>query len=404
MPPTPSPIPDRVQRVELGDRAYDALIGAGLMQRLGTLARAAVGQSPSNAMLVADKGLPATLIREASESLRTHGFAVSLCSIEATESNKSLQSAEQVCVAMANDRLERRDPVIAIGGGIIGDLAGFAASMYRRGVPIIQCPTTLLSMVDAAVGGKTGANLRVSNSDGTPTLLKNLVGAFHQPALVLADIQTLDTLPERHFRSGLAECLKHAMLALDVERSGEHPTDLFTFTVISIAGILQKSHSLLAALVARNIAIKARVVASDERELSTDPTGGRAILNLGHTFAHAIETLPDLSPTGSPADAPLHHGEAVALGLIAAAHAATELGILPAADAKRVQQAVGALGLPTRVQSLPSSDALIARMRHDKKVVGGRLRLILPCRLGAVRSHFDPPIRVVEAGWDSIRA
>ncbi len=404
MAPTPQPIPDRMQRVELGDRSYDVVVGGTLLCRLGALARAALGNSASNAVIVADEGLPASLVRLAADSLSAERFTVSTHELKATEPNKNIESAERICIAMANARLERRDPVIALGGGIVGDLAGFAASIYRRGIPVIQCPTTLLSMVDAAVGGKTGANLSVTDSNGRCSLLKNLVGAFHQPSLVLADVDALSTLSDRQFRAGLAECLKHAMLALDVERTNEHSEDLLTFTLHSAPGILTRDRSLLATLVARNIAIKARVVASDERELSTVASGGRAILNLGHTFAHAIETLPALSPSNDPTQAPLHHGEAVALGLVAAAHAAAAMGLLPPADADQVRAAVEALGLPTQVANLPSNDALIARMRHDKKVVGGQIRLILPWKLGAVRSYFDPPNRVVNAGWDAIRA
>lgn len=399
-PPPIPPIPDRSIRVELGERSYNAIVGHGLMDRLGQFVRSALGDAHTRVILVSDSALPPPLVQHASASLQSHGFAVAALTIDSTETNKSVHNAERICVAMASARLERRDPVIALGGGIVGDLAGFAASMYRRGVPIIQCPTTLLSMVDAAVGGKTGANLSLPSGD----LLKNLVGAFHQPSLVLADVGSLLSLPQRHLRSGLAECLKHAMLASDVESPGEHADDLFSATLTTAPACLARDPSHLAALIARNIAIKARVVASDERELSPDPAGGRAALNLGHTFAHAIETINTLSPDANPANSPLHHGEAVALGLVAAAHAGVAIGSLSADEAERVRTAVRTLGLPDHIAGLPGNDVLLARMQHDKKVAGGKLRLIIPHGIGHVQSHFDPPVRVIEAGWNAIRA
>lgn len=398
--PSIPPIPDRTIRVELGERSYNAIVGRELLARLGELARAALGNAPTRAFIVSDRALPAPLVDRAAASLRARSFSVATLALEATEPNKSVHNAESICAAMAAARLERQDPVIALGGGIIGDLAGFAASMYRRGVPIIQCPTTLLSMVDAAVGGKTGANLSLAGGD----LLKNLVGAFHQPSLVLADVDTLISLPDRHLRAGLAECLKHAMLALDVEDPGAHTTDLFTATLAAAPACLTRHLDVLASLIARNIAIKARVIAGDERELSTDASGGRAALNLGHTFAHAIETLPTLSPDKNPSNAPLHHGEAVALGLVAAAHVGLALGTLTAQETERVRTAVATLGLPIRVSGLPDNQTLIARMMHDKKVAGGKLRLIVPNGLGRVNSRLGPPNQVVEAGWNALRA
>jgi 3-dehydroquinate synthase len=254
------------------------------------------------------------------------------------------------------------------------------------------------------VGGKTGANLEVPNADGTTSLLKNLVGAFHQPSLVLADAACLGSLPIRHLRSGMAECLKHALIARDVEQPGTHQNDLFEQTVGMARGLNDPDNDAMVELIARNLAVKARVVESDEFETSTTEIGGRAILNLGHTFAHAIETLEYLSPDGDPRNCPLHHGEAVGLGLVAAAHAAVELGTLDQHDASRIRGAVRALGLPDRVGGLPDTQTLIARMGHDKKVAGGLLRLILPHGLGHVRSHFDPPVPVVEAGWNAVRA
>ncbi|MCW5767723.1 MAG: 3-dehydroquinate synthase [Phycisphaeraceae bacterium] len=404
MPLDPHNKPLRRVRVELGPRSYEAIVGSGLFARVGEHVRATLGSASKHAAIVADSSLPAELVDSAGASLRQSGFLVSTVQLDAAERNKSVREAERICTHMASARMERQDPVIAIGGGIVGDVAGFAASMYRRGVPVIQCPTTLLAMVDASIGGKTGANLEVPNADGTTSLLKNLVGAFHQPSLVLADVACLGSLPIRHLRAGMAECLKHALIARDVEQSGTHETDLFQQTTDIAHSLTEPDKGAMIDLIARNLAVKARVVESDEHERSTAEVGGRAILNLGHTFAHAIETLSNLSPDGDPSNCPLHHGEAVGLGLVAAAHAAAKLGTLDQRDASRIRGAVAALGLPDRIAGLPDNQSLLARMHHDKKVSAGRLRLILPHGLGHARSHFDPPVPVIEAGWNAVRA
>lgn len=393
----------RTITVALAERSYDVHVGPGLLRRLGELTRAALGDRPARCLLAHDDGLPAATVESARVSLASAGFSVTPVPVHASEVDKSIAAAERLCIAMAQARLERHEPVVALGGGVVGDLAGFAAAIYRRGVPVIQCPTTLLSMVDASVGGKTGANLTVPETDGV-ALLKNLVGVFHQPSLVLADVDVLASLPPRHLRAGLAECVKHALLARDVETPGEHPSDLLADTAQAGQYLSCNKYSDLTSLIARNIAIKARVVAGDERELSTDPGGGRAALNLGHTFGHAIETLATLTPDGDPRHAPLLHGEAVALGLHAAAATALTLNMLNPDDLGRVVATLDAVGLPTRVSNLPSDDALIERMAHDKKVAGGRLRLILPAGLGHVRVLTDPPIQAVRAGWAAIRA
>ena len=403
MAPADQPIPDRVIRVELGERSYDAVVGAGILATAGqrvrdTLARG--GQRPpARAFLVTDAGLPSHLVESVESSLTAAGMRVTRTALAASEREKSVANTERLCGEMAEARLERHEPVIALGGGIVGDLAGFAAASYRRGVPVIQCPTTLLSMVDAAVGGKTGANLEVPGLG----LLKNFVGAFHQPRLVLADVTSLDSLPDRHLRSGLAECLKHALLAADVEPPGVHAASLLDRTEALLPSILARVHAPLAELVARNIAIKARVVSGDERETSADPSGGRAALNLGHTFGHAIETLPGLSPDGRPEHAPLHHGEAVGLGLHAAARCAAALGMAPPALGDRVVGLLEIAGLPSKVPGLPPGDDLIARMGHDKKVAGGRIRLILPTEPGRVRVVEGPDESAVLSAWNALR-
>ena len=260
-------------------------------------------------------------------SLASAKFAVSCSRQNASESDKSLHSLEVLLAAIATARLDRFDPIIALGGGIVGDLAGLAAATYRRGVPVIQVPTTLLSMVDASVGGKTAANLDVPGIG----LLKNFVGAFWQPRAVLVDANTLTTLPSRDFHAGLAECVKHALISADFL-----DPSLLTWMIVHADDILARHAGKLRELLDRNISIKAKVVAADPHELAPDSAGGRALLNLGHTFAHSIETIPTLSPTTSLADAPLRHGEAVALGLVAASHTAASLGLLPGEQVKAV--------------------------------------------------------------------
>jgi len=386
--------PTRVQVSLDGTRDYEVLVGHALTDTLADRVRA-LCPCAKRAFIVIDAGLPQTAGAAASSALSRRQFGVSSITIRPTEGDKSLDTFERILVALAESRHERRDPVIALGGGIVGDVSGFAAASYRRGVPVVQCPTTLLSMVDASVGGKTGVNLRTS--DGS--LKKNLVGAFHQPRLVVADVSLLSSLPDRQFRAGLAECVKHALLSSEF---GD--PSLLGWIEARASAILARDDATLTELVARNVAIKARVVAGDEREEAESAAGGRALLNLGHTFGHAIETLPDLSPTGNAGDAPLLHGEAVALGTMAALDAAARLKLASAALRDRVGALLSRLGLPSKVKGLPSGDRMLELMSHDKKVLGGVLRLVLPCDGGTCKVMDNPDRPIVLAAIDSIRA
>jgi 3-dehydroquinate synthetase len=373
---------------------YQALVGAGLLSELGPLVREVTRPAARRAMIVRDRGVPEELGLAARASLQASGLVVSVVELSPTEADKSLASVERVLVALGTSRHERWDPIIALGGGVVGDLAGFAAAIYRRGVPVVQCPTTLLSMVDASVGGKTGANLAVGSS-----LKKNLIGAFHQPALVVADVQTLGSLPDRTLRAGLAECLKHGLLGPTLGAPG-----LEAFTVAAIPGVIARSAEALADLVARNVALKASVVQGDEREEAPNQRGGRALLNLGHTFGHAVETLPGLRWTGADGGVRdnLEHGEAVALGLVAAYACAARLGWVPEARADEVAARVTSAGLPDRASGLPSWGVVAGLMGDDKKVAGGVLRLVLPRREGP-----SERIGVVDAGpgmMEAVRA
>jgi 3-dehydroquinate synthetase len=378
--------------VPLGDRAYEVRIGPGILANLGAWTAALT--RGRRAFLIADPNLPSATVATATASLTSAGFTVAPASLRATEPDKSLDSAARLLAEIAEQRLDRLDPVIALGGGIVGDVGGFVAAIYRRGVPIIQCPTTLLSMVDASVGGKTGVNLR-TRAPGDAGLKKNLVGAFHQPVLVAADVSTLASLPDRELRCGLAECVKHGLIAAPGDGGA-----LLDWTEAALARILTRDPAALAELVARNVRVKASIVGQDERE---DPDKDvRALLNLGHTFGHAIETLPGLSPDGNPAHAPLHHGEAVALGLVAAARCAQNLGLCDKAVGDRLTSLLTRIGLPVRIPGLPEAGTVIAAMRYDKKVLGGRLRLVLPTSSG-VRVVDDPGEAAIRAGIAAIR-
>ncbi len=377
--------------VRAQSRRYDVCIGTGLLAHLGPLL--AECAPVRRALLITDDGLPARWIEAARRSLPS-GLKLTESRQPANESSKAIPSAQRHLERLALERLERGDAVIGIGGGITTDVAGFVAAIYRRGVPWIACPTTLLAMVDAAVGGKTGVNLELPGESGG--LKKNMVGAFHQPLRVVADVETLTTLTERELRCGLAECVKHAMIAAEFGDPG-----LLDWTEANRAAFLARDPGTMTELVARNVAVKATVVGADEREELEE--AGRALLNLGHTFAHVIETLPGVFPEGNPAAAPLRHGEAVALGLIAACRTAEALGLGAATFRARITGLLHTFGLPTRVAGLPDHARLAALMAHDKKVMGGRTRLILPTGPGTCRVVEDPPPAAVAEGWAAIR-
>ncbi|GAB4385599.1 MAG: 3-dehydroquinate synthase [Phycisphaerales bacterium] len=381
---------NRVIRVTAASKAYDVVVGRGLFASLGERIASLSGSAMRRAFMIFDDNLPPAVIDACRASLQSAGLTTACASLQACETNKVLREVERLCHLAAEARLDRHDVVIALGGGITGDVGGFVAATFQRGLRVIQCPTTLLAMVDASVGGKTGVNLLHEG-----TLLKNYVGCFHQPELVLASIETLDSLPEREFRAGLAECIKHAMLSIDW---GD--PRLWDWTEENIARVLERDTGVLTDLVARNVAVKACVVGRDEREL--DESGGRALLNLGHTFAHAIETIPTLSPTADPADAPLLHGEAVALGLRAACATACALGLLGASDAERLTALLKRAGLPVHVRNLPPTEQLLDRMSRDKKAKAGALRLVVPTSLGRARLVHSPDPGAIAEGFAAI--
>ncbi len=392
--------------VPLAQQPYRVIIGenllpnaAGLFQQFATQSSLAAPHTlPHQAFLVVDANAQSHA-QPLMEALTKAGCVVASITITAQETHKTLETLQQVLVAMAKARLERSDVVFALGGGITGDVAGFAAASYRRGVPVVQCPTTLLAMVDASVGGKTGVNLQVGS-----TLEKNMVGAFHQPSLVMADINTLATLDDRQFNAGLAECIKHSLLG----NVSDHPMHQAhrTWLVDALDSIMHRTPAVLCELIERSVSFKAWIVSCDERELagSTSNRPSRALLNLGHTFAHAIETIHTLSPDGNPDNAPLLHGEAVGLGLVAAAATGVKLGMCPEALPGDIASLLNACRLPGTVQGLPANAELLDRMGADKKVTGGQLRLIVPTGNNRACIVESPSPEAIDTGWNAIRA
>jgi 3-dehydroquinate synthase len=348
--------------VALGERSYDIVIGTGLLDEAGDrIARLRPGAA---AAIVTDRTVAALHLPRLEQALSAAGIRVSKIVVPAGESAKSYRSLETVVDAILDAKIERGDLVLALGGGVVGDLAGFAAAVARRGIDFVQIPTTLLAQVDSSVGGKTGVNTRHG---------KNLVGAFHQPALVLADAALLDTLPPREFRAGYAEVVKYGLIA-----------DAPFF-----AWLEQKRGEVFAGGAARIEAIatscrhKAAIVGRDERE-----TGERALLNLGHTFGHALEAATGYSDR-------LLHGEAIAIGMLLAFDFSARRGLLPGEHVRRLAAHLKEAGLPTAISDIPGkrvgADALIELMSQDKKVARGKLTLILTRGIGAAFIAADVP-------------
>jgi 3-dehydroquinate synthase len=371
----------RVIHVRLGIAPHDIRVEPGLLRRLGALV-ADVAPNPT-ALLAVDEKIAGDHGAVALESLREAGFEAAVAPLVARESLKTLDTVEALYEAMltgaadAAAGLDRGSPVVALGGGIVGDTAGFAAATFMRGLPLVQVPTTLLAMVDAAIGGKTGVNVPLPGGG----LGKNMVGAIWQPRVVLVDPLVLSTLDPRDLRCGLAECIKHALIA---------DASLLGFLAERAAAIQRLDAETLVALIERCARIKVQIVEQDERE-----EGPRALLNLGHTFAHALEAQEHLG---------LRHGEAVAIGLVAAAHCAARTGRLDVGDEKRVADALDIFGLPLRISAPVDVDELTRAMRYDKKVAAGRLRLVLPTGIGAAEITDDVPADVVRAAWKHVGA
>jgi 3-dehydroquinate synthase len=350
--------------VALDTRAYDIVIGRGLLASLGS--RVAALKPGAKAAIVTDANLEPLLLGETKAALAAAGIAATHVSVPAGEGSKSIAMFERVCDALIAARVERGDVVVALGGGVVGDLAGFCAAAVRRGLDYVQVPTTLLAQVDSSVGGKTAINSRHG---------KNLIGAFHQPILVVADTGLLDTLPVREFRAGYAEVAKYGLLG---------DAGFFAWLEANADDVFAGRAGAREHAIALSCRMKAEIVARDERE-----TGDRALLNLGHTFGHAFEAAAGFSDR-------LLHGEAVALGMALAFDFSARLGLLPQADADRVKHHLGKVALPTHISDVPGGvpgvDGLMDLMAQDKKVKRGRLTFILLRGIGQayVAPDVDP--------------
>ena len=348
--------------VALGARCYDIVIGRGILAEVGE--RIAALRPGACAAIISDRTVAAHHLATAEESLRRVGVRSISVVIPPGEGSKSWSTFEHICESLIAGRIERGDVVVALGGGVVGDIAGFAAAVVRRGIDFVQVPTTLLAQVDAAVGGKTAINSRHG---------KNLIGLFNQPILVVADTALLDTLPPRVFRAGYAEIVKYGLI---------NDASFFGWLEHSWRGIFTGTGAREEA-VARSCRAKAAIVGRDERE-----TGDRALLNLGHTFAHALEAATGFSDR-------LLHGEAVALGIALAFEFSASLGLAASEETQRVIRHLDAVGLPTRfreIGDLPAAEELLELMAQDKKVRRGKLTFILARGIGAsfVTPEVDP--------------
>jgi 3-dehydroquinate synthase len=353
--------------VSLGERSYDIVIGHGILSALGDTVRR-LGLGPKE-MIVTSTGLWPLYGKPVQDSLAATGFDVCAAHMNDDEESKSIQTVTSLYDKLVENEFDRNSGMVAVGGGVVGDVAGFAAATFMRGMRFVQVPTTLLAQVDSSIGGKTGVNLPSG---------KNLVGAFYQPTLVWTDVSTLKTLPERELRSGLAEVIKYAIVA---------DPALFHTLEENIRSFSEASTDKLIDIVSRCCSIKARIVEQDERD-----RGVRSILNYGHTVGHALESLTNYTQ--------YTHGEAVALGMIAAARVSREIGAIDQNTVEDQERLISAAGLPTHIDRSMEPQSIIRQLNRDKKRLAGRTRWVLPKTIGEVfltdEVPFDVVLRVVK--------
>jgi 3-dehydroquinate synthase len=347
--------------VELGDRSYEVRVGEGLLERTGFWLREK-DYTGSRAVIITDttvSGLYADALRR---GLSVAGLTVTLIEVPVGEEYKSLETAAGLYDRLTEALAERTTPVLALGGGVIGDLAGFVAATYLRGLPLVQVPTTLLAQVDSSIGGKTAVN---------HGQLKNTIGVFYQPVMVVADIATLKTLPEEELANGLAEVIKAA---------AARNASLFKFLEININKARELHPEVLENIIAEAARVKAEIVARDEREQKDM----RVLLNFGHTVGHAVEAVSGFS---------LRHGQAVALGMMAAARISSRMGLLEESEVERLERLIMAAGLPVKMPEF-DKEAVMQAMRHDKKVRGDKIRFVLLKSIGNafISDKVDPAL------------
>jgi 3-dehydroquinate synthase len=351
--------------VALPERSYPVIIGDDLIASAGSRITAAV--PGARCAVVSDRNVAALYLVPLKASLDQHGLFLGEAVVSPGEASKSFSVLAPLCESLLALGVERGDCIIALGGGVVGDLAGFAASILRRGVRVVQMPTSLLAQVDSAIGGKTGIDTRLG---------KNLIGTFHQPSLVLADIPVLSTLSPREFRAGYAEVVKYGLLG---------DAAFFAWLEQSWAEIFSGQGGKRRHAVETSARAKVKIVKEDERETS----GTRALLNLGHTFGHALEAYAGYSDL-------LLHGEAIAIGMGLAFTFSVELGLCPKGDAERVEGHLAAVGLPTKIAAVPGAkptpEELLRLMAQDKKVKGGKLALVLVHGIGTAFVEREVPL------------
>lgn len=343
--------------VRAGEQNYDVFVGSRLLEQTGLLVSGKLKGPPC--AIVSDDNVAALFAESVSRSLSVAGFRPTLITVRPGESSKAISQAEAICDRMIEAGLDRSSFVVALGGGMVGDLAGFVAAIYHRGIPCVQVPTTLLAQVDSSIGGKTGVNTAAG---------KNLIGAWHQPALVISDVETLTTLPSREWRQGFAEIVKHAVI-----RDAEMFEALQRF-----------DRKELAALIRRNVEIKAAIVAADEREA----TGERALLNFGHTIGHAIERAGDFLD--------FLHGEAISLGIVAACEISTRKAGLSETGRERIIRTLQSFELPTRLPGDFPKEKILEAIRFDKKFERGEIRFVVVPAIGSARVATDVTMEDIE--------
>ena len=336
--------------IDLGERSYDILIGSGLRAQVGEFLKDIL--KPSRIVIITHPSINGLYGEEVKASFIAQGWTTDIIEVPEGESSKNLGQAEKLYDRLLEFNCDRKSVLVALGGGVIGDLVGFVAATYQRGIPFIQVPTTLLSQVDSSVGGKTAVN----HPKG-----KNMIGAFYQPRLVIADLETLRTLPQKEYRAGLAEIVKYGVIA---------DAKLFEFLETHYKKILNLDFECLSHIIETSCSIKARVVEKDERE-----SHYRMILNFGHTFGHAIESLTEYSQ--------FIHGEAVSMGMVLAAHLSHSVGKCSEETPKRLEALLKNLGLPVDMPELDSS-AVLESLYHDKKTMDRNIKFILVKDIGSI--------------------
>jgi len=357
-------------RVKLEENSYEVLIGANIYPQLGGYLRKMGFKG--NAVMITNPIVQKLYGEYVQQLLFKDGFGISTFTVEDGEAYKSLESAMQLYGALCNMRAERSTLIIALGGGVIGDLAGFVAATYLRGLPLVHLPTTLLAQVDSSIGGKVAVDLNN---------YKNIVGAFYQPKLVMADIAVLKTLPEIEVNNGLAEIIKYGVI---------RDPHLFTFAGLNLRMIKGFEPSVLQEVISQSAAIKAEIVSEDEKDI-----GARNVLNYGHTVGHAIEAVSGFN---------IKHGSAVAVGMVVAGRIAVSMGKFNKMEFLKIKETLESAGLPSSLQSLNLGlrpEDVLEAMKYDKKIIDGKSRFVLPRSIGSVFIADSVPTAVVKQALES---